>query len=117
MTVCLPPLAVAKHDPNAGPQGKWTIEFKLEDGWSLVGPVDVIAVEPDYTDTPLTGDTLAISNIAIGQISESPNLWGISFDTEDGDTRMYWLRGSAQRTDGVSTYGVHRTVRLLSGNN
>jgi hypothetical protein len=118
MSVCrVPPLPVEQHDPNAGLQGPWTIEFPLDPGWELIGPATVIAVAADGTDDPLVGDTLVISSVTIGQITETPNVWGISFDTEGGATQMYWLRGAAQRTDGTSTYGVHRTVRMPSGNN
>jgi len=117
MSTRLPPLCVRRHDPNAGLQGKWTMEIPLDPGWSLIGPVTVIAVEPDGTDTALVGDSLTVSSVALGQITESPNVWGISFDTQDGAGDMYWLRGAAQRTDGVSTYGVHCTVRLPVGNN
>jgi hypothetical protein len=112
-----PPLPEAKHDPNAGLQGKWTIEVELPEGFSLIGPASVIAVISDKSDIPLVGDSLVISNVAIGQISETPNLWGWSFDTENGSDQMYWLRGAADRTDGTITYGVHRTVCMPSGNN
>lgn len=113
----IPPLAPGKHDVNAGLQGPWTIEIPLNDGDTLIGTPTVIAVAPDGTDTPLTGDNLVMTSVAIGQISVSPNIWGISFNTQDGTAQTYWLRGAAQRTNGVLTYGVHRTVRMLAGNN
>lgn len=113
----IPPLCVAQHDPNAGLQGKWTIEIPLPEGFTLTGPATVIAVQTDGSDAPLVGDSLAITGITIGQITETPNVWGISFDTEGGAPQIYWLRGAAQRTNGASTYGVHRTVRMPSGNN
>jgi hypothetical protein len=112
-----PPLAVGKHDVNAGLQGPWTIEIRLNPGDSLTGTPTVIAVATDGTDAPLAGDNLAITSPVIGQISESPNVWGISFTTEGGTAQTYWLRGAAQRFDGTRTYGVHRTVRMLAGNN
>ena len=113
----IPQLCLAQHDPNAGLQGKWTIEVEIPEGFTLIGPVTVIAVLPDGTDTPLADDSLAITSITIGQITTSPNVWGISFDTEGGATQTYWLRGAARRTNGASTYGVQRTVRMPSGNN
>ncbi len=121
MTARLPPLLVVgddpQHDPNAGLQGPWTIKIPLRPDETLVGPATVIAVQPDGSDLPLVGDSLVISGIAFAQLTESPNVWGISFNTEGGTPQMYWLRGAAQRTDGVTTYGVNRTVRLPCGNN
>lgn len=112
----LPPLAPGKHDVNAGLQGPWTIEIPLNPGESLIGPATVIAVQDDGTDTPLVGDTLVMSSVAIGQISVTPNIWGISFNTEGGSAQTYWLRGAAQR-DTTPVRGVHRTVRMIAGNN
>lgn len=123
MSVSLPPLLNSdiRHDPNAGLQGKWTVEVELPAGFELVGPATVIAVAADGTDDPLTlgllEPPLVISDIAIGLADEATNTWGWSFDTEAGSEQMYWLLCTAQRTDGTSTYGVHRTVRLPSGNN
>ncbi len=113
------PLAVECHDPNAGLQGPWTIEFELDPGWSLIGPLTVIAVQADGTDKPLveTDSPLELSTIALGQVTEEPNVWGVSFNTEFGTAQVYWLRGAAQRTDGTNTYGIHRTVRLICANN
>jgi hypothetical protein len=111
------PLAIECHDPNAGLSGPWTIEFELDPGWTLIGPVTVIAVHTDGTDAPLVGDSLVTSNITLGQVSDSPNVGGISFDLNAGSPQVYWLRGAAQRTDGTHTYGVNRTVRVVCGNN
>jgi hypothetical protein len=114
-----PPIAVGKHDINAGLQGPWTIEIPLNPGDSLTGTPTVITVMPGGSDDPLVETTspLVISSVAIGQISVSPNVWGISFKTQSGTAQVYWLRGAAQRTDGTNAYGVHRTVQMIAGNN
>lgn len=112
----LSPNSVAKHDVDAGLQGSWTIEIQLDLGESLIGPVSVIAVTGAGTDTPLVGDSLVISAVAIGQISAAPNIWGISFSTQGGTPKTYWLRATAQRNT-TPPYGVHRTVRLIAGYN
>lgn len=113
-----PPLLLARHDPNAGLQGLYTIEIPLDDGEALVGPVTVIAVTPDWTDAPLveTSNALVISSISVAQLTASPNVWGVSFNMQFGNPQTYWLLVAAFRNT-TPQYGVNRTVRFICRNN
>lgn len=102
------PLIPWVHDPSGQPMD-YTIQLQL-DADDTLSSVTVTPV--DDNDTPLSGDSLQITNVEPGALGNG--LWGVTFDAQSGTVgMMYKLRVRWTLSDGR---GSDTTVRLRCAN-
>jgi hypothetical protein len=81
------PPRLAEHDPSGGTCLR-TLRVKVKTGDSLTASTTLVALNADGTALDV-GETLTITDFAIGRISVSPfgDVWGVNFKARYGSKK------------------------------